>query len=426
MNPQVKHNFMRAARLNNLEVLKQMICDGIDVNCTVYHGFDKINALHYATMEGHLEIVSELLANGCDVNKMASSSGITPLVIAAQTGTLEMVELLISGGAEVNITDDSCCSPLIGACEKGNLPVVQKLLDSGADPDIQTSDEALPLFVRWQLDTAVSSADFMEICDPYRGNSALMKACREHHLAIVQELILRGCNIHLKNSVGNTALHIASMSRNATAFVIGTHRLYIGGHPDIIKVLIYGGADLDSLNALKQTPLMRAFQGPVVLARYNLNIEEKFSMMQNFFHVITFLVQAGSSLSPTPAYPNSMLYYAVIICKSLVELETGNQRALSAMLLEVMQVLLLAGSRLLPGEFAQLEDECSQFFQQSPDFLKGLKELLETPLTLQEICRIAIRQHLPRPILPMPIALPLPHSLQVFLSMEEWNDMYSQ
>ncbi|MGB3296791.1 MAG: ankyrin repeat domain-containing protein, partial [Phormidesmis sp.] len=101
------------------------------------------------------------------------------LVIAAQKGYTDIVQALISAGANVNTGYDRL--PLQVAAEQGHLDVVQRLLNSGAD--VNSKEES--------------------------GQTALMLAASNGHLPIVKILISRGANV---NAVcqGETALMLAA------------------------------------------------------------------------------------------------------------------------------------------------------------------------------------------------------------------------
>lgn len=58
------------------------------------------NALMVASFEGHLDIVQLLLDNGAEVNDV-DSTGMTALMLAAERGHLEIVKLLLSKGANI-------------------------------------------------------------------------------------------------------------------------------------------------------------------------------------------------------------------------------------------------------------------------------------------------------------------------------------
>jgi len=97
-----------AAEGGNLEVVKQHIADGADVN---EKDDSEWTPLHNATLNGHKEIAELLIAKGADVNAKDDTDW-TPLHHAARWGRKEVAELLIAKGGDVNAKDDDGETPL--------------------------------------------------------------------------------------------------------------------------------------------------------------------------------------------------------------------------------------------------------------------------------------------------------------------------
>ena len=95
----------------NIEVVKQHIADGADVDAKLDRGY---TALHYAAHEGHKEIAELLISEGADVDAKDDKFGTTPLREAADGGHMEAAELLIAKGADVNAKDRAGLTPLDG------------------------------------------------------------------------------------------------------------------------------------------------------------------------------------------------------------------------------------------------------------------------------------------------------------------------
>ena len=113
----------------NIEVVKQHIADGADVDAKLDRGY---TALHYAAHEGHKEIAQLLIAAGADVNAK-DDDGHAPLTQAAIDGHKKIVELLIGAGADVNATDEVGRTPLLFASANGHKEIVELLIGAGAD-----------------------------------------------------------------------------------------------------------------------------------------------------------------------------------------------------------------------------------------------------------------------------------------------------
>ena len=187
---------------------------------------------------GHLEIVQLLLDNGADVN--VDDDGVTALWNASAAGHFEIVQLLLDNGADVNANGDryDCITALIAASKEGHLEIVQLLLDNGADVNfgrndvtalITASEEGHLEIVQLLLDKGADvNADHNDV-------TALIAASENGYLEIVQLLLDKGANVNLANpdyDDGETALWVASKE----------------GHTEVVNLLLDKGADVDIVN----------------------------------------------------------------------------------------------------------------------------------------------------------------------------------
>jgi len=79
-----------------------------------------------------------LLSAGADANKATEDDGSTPLYVAAESGSIDVVDVLVEWGADVNrgLTSDRT-TPLFMAAYNGHEDVVRHLLQKGAKADIK-------------------------------------------------------------------------------------------------------------------------------------------------------------------------------------------------------------------------------------------------------------------------------------------------
>jgi hypothetical protein len=83
--------------------------------------------LHWAALNGHIEIARLLLQNGAEVN-VKSDGGNTPLHWAASHGNVDTLHLLVENGADLEAQDNSGSRALHRAVSNGNLPFVKELI----------------------------------------------------------------------------------------------------------------------------------------------------------------------------------------------------------------------------------------------------------------------------------------------------------
>ncbi|MBN2432904.1 MAG: ankyrin repeat domain-containing protein, partial [Acidobacteria bacterium] len=86
-------------------------------------------------------IVGELVELGADVNATLSPWDRTPLMSAAGGGNLEIADILLARGADVNAWNKERVTPLLLAIEGGHTAMAERLLAHGADPDVSNSNE---------------------------------------------------------------------------------------------------------------------------------------------------------------------------------------------------------------------------------------------------------------------------------------------
>ncbi|MEK7607143.1 MAG: ankyrin repeat domain-containing protein [Patescibacteria group bacterium] len=192
-------------------------------------------ALHYAVTLDTLEVAESLIAKGADVNAR-DSDGITPLIVACSNGKLKAADLLISKGSEVNyqtpITHPN--SPQEGwvsihlAARKGHADIVKLLISKGAKIDVRKADGWCPLHVAvafCRFDTVkllLSNGSSANTKNKY-GFTVLMAAAymrgsieeeMKGYANIAKLLLENGANISDKDENGKTALTLAMEVEN--------------------------------------------------------------------------------------------------------------------------------------------------------------------------------------------------------------------
>lgn len=106
---------------------------------------DGYTPLGLASFFGKVEILKLLLTNGADVNVPAQNEmRVFPIHSATAHRdpdvSLSMVNLLLSHGAEVNVSQQGGWTPLHQAAAHNHLAMVHALLARGADPTLKSED----------------------------------------------------------------------------------------------------------------------------------------------------------------------------------------------------------------------------------------------------------------------------------------------
>jgi ankyrin repeat protein len=91
------------------------------------------SALMLAALKGHLEVAEILIKKGTDVNK----TDWTPLHYAASAGHVAIISLLLENSAYIDAESPNGTTPLMMAAMYGTPAAVNLLLQEGADPALK-------------------------------------------------------------------------------------------------------------------------------------------------------------------------------------------------------------------------------------------------------------------------------------------------
>ena len=86
--------------------------------------------LMWASEEGHLDVVQALLTKGADVNAKTFENGMTPLMWASEEGHLDVVQVLITKGADVNAKEIEGGGTALGLAKDADIKAL--LVRAGA------------------------------------------------------------------------------------------------------------------------------------------------------------------------------------------------------------------------------------------------------------------------------------------------------
>lgn len=90
-----------SVKANNIEITQFLIEKGVDINIV---GKNIGNALHFATR--NTQLASLLIKNGININ-IQDTEGVTPIMLAAQTGNIDLVQILLDNKADLTLKDNN-------------------------------------------------------------------------------------------------------------------------------------------------------------------------------------------------------------------------------------------------------------------------------------------------------------------------------
>ena len=174
--------------------------------------------LHNAVMYGYKEIVDELLSKGADVNA-GDDNGSTPFAIAAGSADLPTIERMIDLGADINARDKLGRPPLFWAISGSRYGTSELLIGKGADLHATTSSGERIAYHALMLGANISLVDFLKksgydlnMCNT-NGETLMFAAVRRGGKAWVQKLMDAGADVNARDSKGFTALHHARSAK---------------------------------------------------------------------------------------------------------------------------------------------------------------------------------------------------------------------
>ena len=261
-NPDGLPPLILAARLGILDQLRMLLRQpGTNVNHTDANG---TTALYRASLQGHAAVVECLINAGANVNYVVHESKVTPLMIGARFGRLEVVKALLrSSHTDVGLVDYLGNTALLHATFGRTAAIVECLISAGADANYTNNNNMVTVLmsasVNGQLDVVkalLRSPGILVDQINIFGETALLLASGSGHAAIVECLIKAGANRALLDYRGNGCLYRAT--RTGSARVV-EYLLQLGAPlPDPLPETYAQVANYECLSDLYQDKRMPA------------------------------------------------------------------------------------------------------------------------------------------------------------------------
>ncbi len=267
-----------AAAQGHGDIARALVQHGSDLRAATDWG----TVLTSAAFSGMNWLVEACL-NAGEAIDIEDDWGTTPLMMAAQSGQLQTMQLLVERGANVNHVADYEGDTALHRAIYGKKPAAaQWLIEQGADLNTQTESveggTITPLMNAVsgnQLEIAamlIAAGADVNATDTYKNRTALSSATESGNEEITKFLLHSGANATAYNNYGRTPLISAVIGGNAkiVALLIETgtsinacenggetalHKAALGGNIEIIAMLLAAGADRNIVNKDGQTPL---------------------------------------------------------------------------------------------------------------------------------------------------------------------------
>ncbi|KAI9927582.1 hypothetical protein AWENTII_006412 [Aspergillus wentii] len=270
----MKRATLFAAAMDDRELLKKILHSGGKVDEPSRLG---ITALTASACRGNMEIAQLLLQHGADVNGRILTEGnnhalITPLHAAAKDSRMEMAKMLLASGASIDEVSSDGMTALDHAISRQDTEMTVFLLDSGAKPESSSTPE-----------------------------TAIQIALRYRNMEVVKALIAAGADVNTQSLEMSSPLHIAVHMRGLS----------------VVQMLVQAGADVNATDPLLGiTPFHLAVsKGMADIAHYllengaNLNFQSlatmaslEYAIMDEHIDVLHVFQQAGADFGAPDSY----------------------------------------------------------------------------------------------------------------------------
>ncbi|KAK6978359.1 ankyrin repeat protein [Biomphalaria glabrata] len=336
---------MRAAASCNLEAFKLLLdCSYTEVNKTNKEGSTLMQIVKTLCRQTgnnrdspgtskRFEMIKLLLQNGAKADDCSTKEG-NALILAVKSGQNELVQLLCMSQIKLNyLVNDK--TALMIAAEKGHVDIVNTLLNAGADYKLKNSkqeDALLIAFKYGQVNCAklllqkranlnvvkaaivsidnnrVSSLQYLLTHHELDVNTKclLHRAIQQNNAAVVKLLIDKGADVNQLNDSMDSPLQLACnkdvscvelLIKNGADVNLG-HPLsgppIIRAVPNVAKVLLQHGADVNKASASGETALMQAC-----------------GCFGNTYDMVKLLLDAGADVNLMSDKGDTCLHYAV-------------------------------------------------------------------------------------------------------------------
>ena len=372
-------------------------------------------ALHQAAEKGCIDIVELLIPGGAYVD-MQTSEGDTALMMAARKGHFKVTQLLLEVKCNVNIKNSKRVTALHEAATYGFTDIVRILLQHGAFTDVLDLEQDSPMtLAAWKGHTSVVELLIKSGCELNlkndMGRTALIEAAENQNVDIILLLLKSGAEINVQDYEGDTAVIVAAAK----------------GHFKVVQTLVNAGCDLKIVNKYGRTALHEACS--VWTPPYRQSVE--------------ILLDGGLCPDIQDYMGNTPLVLATLSGReivvwlllrancdfNLVGWSMGKslkplQVAVTYDKLNIVKMLTLVGANMNSVNIWINTGSGPQYMVpvSNTELKEWLMEHTSNPPSLKCCCRKVIRQRLGRHINTKISQIPLPKTLNAYLELDDLKE----
>jgi len=228
-----------AAFHGHLELVQYLVNQGADIEA---QNGDGCRPLHAVAINNHKEIARYIIEEGAVIEATCWRFGTTPLDTAAHDGSPDVLQFLISRGA--NVDTDASFPPLHYVAGAGFASLVDLMLAKGAPVNEADPNGKTPLHyaaAAGYQSQGEQMARKIYVAPRHEASIDPEKWPREP-LLVVESLLASGADVNAKSGFAETPLHVAAEA----------------GRPEIARLLLRHGAQPNARERYELTPLFFA------------------------------------------------------------------------------------------------------------------------------------------------------------------------
>jgi ankyrin repeat protein len=253
---------LAVARTGNVEAAKLLLNHGAVVDAKEKFGGQ--TPLMWASARRHPQMMQLLISKGADVNarsidrnyqrhvtaegrpKNLDSGGFTPLLYAARENCAACVDVLLKNKADIDLPDPDSVSPLLVAIMNANWDLAKQLILAGADVNQWDIFGEAPLIMAIDQRTRIDG-----------GRASIDAPSATSGLAIVKLLLERGADPNMQLFFKPANARGVVSTRGASPLI----RAAVNADSEVITLLVEHGADATVMTADRQTPIHAVLAG---------------------------------------------------------------------------------------------------------------------------------------------------------------------
>uniref|UniRef100_A0A669AWK8 Palmitoyltransferase n=1 Tax=Oreochromis niloticus TaxID=8128 RepID=A0A669AWK8_ORENI len=182
---------------------------------------ENVTLLHWAAINNRIDLVKYYISKGAIVDQLGGDLNSTPLHWATRQGHLSMVVQLMKYGADPSLIDGEGCSCVHLAAQFGHTSIVAYLIAKGQDVDMMDQNGMTPLMWAAYRTHSVDPTRLLltfnvsvNLGDKYHKNTALHWAVLAGNTTVISLLLDANANVDAQNIKGETPLDLAKQRKN--------------------------------------------------------------------------------------------------------------------------------------------------------------------------------------------------------------------